>query len=114
MTMQLAATAFKPDDSGTVLALHIQPGAKRSAVCGMYGDAVKIAVKAPPVDGKANSALREFLAEKLGVPNGAVQLITGATGRDKRLHIAGKSPEEVRIALENDQRGMTKRILTGT
>ena len=98
--MKLEATAFKPGDAGTVLTLHIQPGAKRSAVCGMYGDAVKIAVKAPPVDGKANQALREFIAGKLGVPASAVQLVSGATGRDKRLHIAGKPPEEVKTALE--------------
>ena len=98
--MKLEATAFKPDADGTVLALHIQPGAKRSAVCGMYGDAVKIAVKAPPVDGKANAALREFIADRLKVPAGTVQLISGATGRDKRLRIAGRSPEDVKSALE--------------
>ena len=98
--MKLEATAFKPDAAGTVLTLHIQPGAKRSAVCGMYGDAVKIAVKAPPVDGKANAALREFIADRLEVPAGAVQLISGATGRDKRLRIAGRSPEDVKSALE--------------
>ena len=98
--MKLEATAFKGDAAGTVLALHIQPGAKRSAVCGMYGEAVKIAVKAPPVDGKANAALREFVADKLGVPTGTVQLVSGMTGRDKRLRIAGKSPEEVKAALE--------------
>ena len=98
--MKLEATAFKGDADGTVLALHIQPGAKRSAVCGMYGEAVKIAVKAPPVDGKANAALREFVADKLGVPTGTVQLVSGMTGRDKRLRIAGKSTEEVKAALE--------------
>ena len=98
--MKLAATAFKGDAAGTILALHIQPGAKRSGVCGMYGDAVKIAVKSPPVDGKANAALREFVADSVGIPVGAVQLVSGATGRDKRLRIAGKSPEEVRTALE--------------
>ncbi len=100
--MKLEATAFKGDAAGTVLALHIQPGAKRSGVCGMYGDAVKIAVKAPPVDGKANAALREFIAAKLEVPAGSVQLVSGATGRDKRLRIAGKSPDEVKSGLENE------------
>ncbi len=100
--MKLEATAFRPDADGTVLALHIQPGAKRSGVCGMYGDAVKIAVKSPPVDGKANRTLCEFVADKLGVPTNAVQLISGATGRDKRLRIAGKPPEEVKTALETE------------
>ena len=100
--MKLETTAFRPDGADTLVTLHIQPGAKRSAVCGMYGEAVKIAVKAPPVDGKANSALREFLAGKLGVPTGAVQLVSGATGRDKRLRIAGKSPAEVKAELEKE------------
>ena len=98
--MKLEAIAFRPDADGTVLALHIQPGAKRSGVCGMYGDAVKIAIKSPPVDGKANRALCEFIADMLGVPTGTVHLVSGATGRDKRLHVAGRSPEEVRTALE--------------
>ena len=93
--MKLEATAFKGDADGTVLALHIQPGAKRSGVSGMYGDAVKIAVKSPPVDGKANRALCQFVADKLDIPVGAVRLVAGATGRDKRLHIAGKKPEDI-------------------
>ena len=102
LKMKLEAAPFKPDASGTVLTLHIQPGAKRSAVCGMYGEAVKVAIKAPPVDGKANAALREFIAAKLKIPAGMVQLVSGATGRDKRLRIAGRSPEEVKSALETE------------
>ena len=102
MTMKLEATAFKPDDAGTVLVLHIQPGARRSAVCGMYGDAVKIAVKAPPVDGKANAALCEFIADRIKAPASAVHLISGAAGRDKRLRIAGRSPAAVKSALETE------------
>ena len=102
LTMKLEAAPFKPDASGTVLALHIQPGAKRSAVCGMYGEAVKVSIKAPPVDGKANAALREFIAAKLKVPAGTVQLVSGASGRDKRLRVAGRSPEEVKSALETE------------
>ena len=100
--MKLEATAFRGDAGGTVLALHIHPGAKRSGVCGMYGNAVKIAVKSPPVDGKANRALCEFVAGKLDVPANAVLLVSGATGRDKRLRIAGRSPEEVKTALETE------------
>ena len=72
--MKLEATAFRRDGDGTVVKLRIQPGAKRSAVCGMYGEALKVAVKAPPVDGRANAALREFLAEKLGIMQSAVTL----------------------------------------
>ena len=98
--MKLEATAFRPDGDGTVITMRLQPGAKRSAVCGMYGDAVKVAIQAPPVDGKANAALREFLADKLGVPQGAVTLLTGQTGRGKRIRISGLAPEQVMSALE--------------
>ena len=96
----LRATAFKRDGDGTVIALHLQPGAKRSAVCGMYGDALKLAIKAPPVDGRANAALREFLAETLDLPTAAVVLISGQSGRDKRVRISGADPEQVMKKLE--------------
>lgn len=98
--MKLEATAFKPDGDGTVIVLHLQPGARRSAVCGMYGEVLKVAIQAPPVDGRANAALRSFLAEKLDVPQSAVTLLSGQTGRDKRLRISGLAPEQVRSALE--------------
>ncbi len=98
--MKLAPEAFKYDGQGTIISLHLQPGAKRSAVCGMYGDALKLSVKSPPVDGRANAALREFLAAELGIPLAAVKLLSGMTGRDKRIHISGMSPEAVMAALE--------------
>ena len=98
--MKLEATAFKGDGDGTVVIMRIQPGAKRSSVCGMYGDAVKVAVQAPPVDGRANAALREFLAARLRVPQRAVTLLSGQSGRDKRLRIAGRTPEQVQEELE--------------
>ena len=98
--MKLEATAFRRDGDGTVVKLRIQPGAKRSAVCGMYGEALKVAVKAPPVDGRANAALREFLAEKLGIMQSAVTLLSGQSGRDKRIRISGCLPAQVMDALE--------------
>ena len=99
--MKLDPTAFKRDGDATVIALHIQPGAKRSAVCGMFGDVVKIAIQAPPVDGKANVALRNFLAEKLKLPTSAVTLVSGLSGRDKKVRVGGIAPEPARTALES-------------
>ena len=99
--MKLDPTAFKPDGDATVIMLHLQPGAKRSAVCGMYGDALKLAVQAPPVDGKANAALRTFLAARLKLPAAAITLVSGLTGRDKRVRVAGLTPEQARTALES-------------
>ena len=95
----LNPTAFRRDGDATIIALHLQPGAKRAQICGMYGDAVKVAIQAPPVDGKANAALREFIAAQLKLPTAAVTLISGATGRDKRLRIAGVTPEQALSAL---------------
>lgn len=70
------------------LTLHIQPGAKNTAVAGMHGDALKIRLAAPPVDGKANAALIGFVAATLGVPKAAVCLKSGQSSRRKVLEIA--------------------------
>lgn len=72
---------------GVTLNLHIQPGAKKTAVAGLHGDALKIRLAAPPVDGKANEALLSFLAAQLDVAKQRVELISGASSRSKRVHI---------------------------
>ena len=69
------------------LALHIQPGAKKTSVAGPHGDALKIRLAAPPVDGKANAALLAFLADCLKLPNRAVTLRSGDTSRRKLVEI---------------------------
>ena len=71
------------------LTLHVQPGAKRNAVIGVHGDALKVAVSAPPVEGKANEAIQRFIASALGVPASALTLVAGATSRRKVLAISG-------------------------
>jgi len=71
------------------LTLHIQPGAKKTEVAGEHGDALKIRLAAPPVDGKANAALLEFIAEKLGVAKSAVTLKSGQTSRRKVVEVVG-------------------------
>jgi uncharacterized protein (TIGR00251 family) len=77
------------DDHGVTLRLHIQPGAKKTEVVGMHGEALKIRLAAPPVDGKANACLIAFLAETLGVARSAVSLLSGDTSRAKRVHVSG-------------------------
>lgn len=78
------------------LTLHIQPGAKKSEVAGLHGDALKIRLAAPPVDGKANAALIEFVADRLGVPKSAVCLKSGQTSRRKVLEVANVSEADIR------------------
>ena len=85
---------------GVVLRLHIQPGAKKTEIVGLHGEALKIRLAAPPVDGKANAALLEFLAEKLGVGRTALYLVSGQTSRTKRVGIDGCSAEELRALLQ--------------
>lgn len=78
------------------LALKITPGAPRDKVLGELGDAVRIKLRAPPVDGKANDALVRFLAEKLGLHTSAIRLVAGATGRRKVVEITGLALDEAR------------------
>lgn len=70
-----------------ILTLHIQPGAKRTEAVGLHGDALKIRLAAPPVDGAANSALVEFLAEIFDVPRRQVTLKQGLGSRRKVVEI---------------------------
>jgi YggT family protein len=72
-------------DGSLMLSLHIQPGAKKTEIAGLHGEALKIRLAAPPVDGKANAALIAFLAKTCGVPKSAVELVSGDTSRTKRV-----------------------------
>lgn len=78
-------------DGSVVLTLHIQPGAKKTEFVGLHGEALKIRLAAPPVDGKANAALCAFLADFCGVPKSAVSLVSGETSRAKRVRVDGAS-----------------------
>lgn len=71
------------------LTLHIQPGAKRSEVAGLHGDALKIRLAAPPIEGRANEALLKFVAELCGVPVRQVELKQGAQSRHKVVAVTG-------------------------
>jgi uncharacterized protein (TIGR00251 family) len=81
------------------LRFHIIPNAKRDAVIGQYGDAIKIKLRAPAVEGKANAALRCFLSEELNVPARVIVLEQGHRSRDKLIRIDGLTEEEVRRRL---------------
>jgi len=84
---------------GCTLSVRLHPGARKNGVTGVHADAVKIALTAPPVDGKANEALIAFLAEALHMPRARVSLVAGATSRAKMVRITGKSAAEVAAAL---------------
>ena len=83
----------------TLIRLRVVPNARRTEVVGEYGDAIKIKVQAPALEGKANEALRDFLAERLRVAPGSIDLVAGEKSRDKTVAITGLSAEEVRSRL---------------
>lgn len=78
-----------------VLELHVQPGAKRTEVAGLHGGRLKLRLAARAVEGAANAALVEFLAERLGAAKRDIKIVAGATARVKRVEVAGaaRGPE---------------------
>lgn len=72
-----------------LLSVRVQPGARRTEVAGEYGELLRIRLAAPPVNGKANAALVEFVAHELGVPKSAVTIERGTTSRTKVVRVAG-------------------------
>jgi uncharacterized protein len=83
--------AYSASPEGIAFWIHVTPGAKRQAVGGAHGDALRIAVQAPPVEGRANAACVEALACAFEVKRPAVALDPAARGRRKRVRIAGDS-----------------------
>lgn len=84
----------RPD--GCVLTVHVQPGARgAAAVAGEHGDALKIRIDSPAIEGRANQALIAFLAGRLGVAKNALSLLSGETSRRKRLLVAGLRAAEL-------------------
>jgi len=86
-------------DGNVLVTVHVQPGARQNEVVGPHGDALKVRVTAPPVDGKANRAVIALLADVLGVPPGHVEVVAGASQRRKRLRVQGVTLERARTKL---------------
>lgn len=84
---------------GCILPVRAQPGARRAGVQGEQKGALKVAVTAPPEDGRANQALLEVLRDVLSLKRSQVELLAGQTSRDKRFLIRGLSPAELQDRL---------------
>jgi len=78
-----------PSKDGVYLSVHAQPGAKQTALRGLHGDAIKIAVKEAPEAGKANKAIESFIAKSLGLSKSSVSVTYGQTSRSKRVFVEG-------------------------
>lgn len=96
-------------DAGDVLrlTLHIMPNAKHTGPAGLHGDALKLRLQAPPVDGKANDALVRYLAARLNVPRSAIAISHGHTARRKQIEIrsSGLSAAEAERRLLGSDEG---------
>ena len=82
--------------AGASFAVRVQPRARKNAITGELGDALKLALTAPPLEGRANEACIEFFANLLKVPRSSVTIASGETSRRKIIRIAGMSADEVR------------------
>jgi uncharacterized protein (TIGR00251 family) len=78
---------LRRDGADWVVEVRVQPRASRTEFAGLLGDRLKVRLQAPPVDGRANAALLEFIAECCRLPKGRVTLDAGQTGRDKRVRL---------------------------
>jgi uncharacterized protein (TIGR00251 family) len=79
---------FHKEDDAVILQLQIQPGARRNGFAGLHGHRLKLKLHAPPVDGKANAELIDFISDSFGTTKSAVTIIQGALGRSKTIRVA--------------------------
>jgi uncharacterized protein (TIGR00251 family) len=105
---QFASDFLRATAAGVTLAVRAQPGAKKTAITGVYGEGstaqLKIAIHAPPLEGRANAALMEFLAECFGVSKNAVDLMSGEASRSKVFLLRGVALEVVKSMLAERMR----------
>jgi len=91
--------AIQNSPTGATFAVKVHPRAKKNAITGEVGDALKLALTAPPVDCKANDACIEFFAKLLKVPRSSVTIAAGQTSRNKVIRVAGITSQQVRDRL---------------
>lgn len=96
MTVSWARELVIGKENAVEIFLHCQPGAKKTEVQGTYGDRLKIRLAAPPIEGRANEALISWLSKTLGISSSKIELLSGDTGRQKRLRILGVNLENIK------------------
>jgi uncharacterized protein len=88
--------ALHESPDGVRFSVRVHPRAKKNAITGELGDALKVSLTTPPVEGRANKACIEFFAKLLKVPRSSVTIASGQTSRNKVIRVAGLSGEELR------------------
>jgi uncharacterized protein len=97
--------AITPHAEGCLLAVRAQPGARKASVMGEQAGALKVAVTAPPADGRANQAITELVRDWLGLKRSQVELASGATNRNKQFLIRGLTPDVLRALIAEKASG---------
>jgi uncharacterized protein (TIGR00251 family) len=92
-------SAIREDASGTSIQVRVHPRAKKNAITGELGDALKVSLTTPPVEGRANEACIEFFAKLLKVPRSSVTIASGQASRNKVIRVAGVTGQYVRDRL---------------
>jgi len=99
----LMAMKLIQNSDGIRLRIYVRPRARRDAILGIHGDALRVGVTSPPVEGAANRALKRFLASVLAISPSKVEIVSGRTSRHKTVKITGVSVDRVRTLLLRDE-----------
>jgi uncharacterized protein (TIGR00251 family) len=92
--------SFRDSPSGATFVVRVHPRAKKNAITGEVGDALKVNLTAPPIEGRANEACLEFFANLLKVPRSSITIAAGQSSRNKVLRVAGLTAEQVQQRLQ--------------
>ncbi len=87
--------------TGATFRVRVQPGASKNEITGVQEDALKVRISAPPVQGKANKVLIQFLAKHLGVKRSQVEILSGHTSRIKTIHVVGQGTEKLQQLIDS-------------
>ena len=90
---------LRESTGGVAFAVKVHPRAKKNAITGELGDALKVSLTAPPMEGRANEACVEFFAKLLKVPRSSVTIASGQTSRNKVIRVAGLTAQQVQDRL---------------
>ena len=96
----MASLMVQEIEGGVQFKIKVLPRSSKNQLCGLQGEALKIKLTAPPVDGAANEACLRFLAEQLGVPMGRLRIISGQTNQHKLIRVEGLNREQVLTKLD--------------
>ena len=91
---------LKETAAGVTFSIRVQPRARKNAIVGELGDALKVALTAPPIAGKANEACIEFFAKALNLPRSSVRIASGQTSRNKLIRVTGITAAEFEKRLQ--------------